>query len=274
MRKKTSLIWKCSKEEFQDIVNKSNSITECLSYFNLSNKGSNSETLKERIKHDNIDATSLYKKIKLNHVKRIRKVISNNKKPISYYLLEDSNCNRTNLKRRLTEEGLLEHKCYICNVKEWNNKPLSLQLDHINGISNDNRLENLRLLCPNCHSQTDNFAGKNLKKIKATYSKDCKNCNKHFISNRESKVCCSSKCAWKLSKPKCDVKPSKEELEVLVKQKPISKIGEQFGVDGNSVRKWCKKLGIDSRIYGRGYWQKKYASILRESISRKQNESF
>jgi len=56
--------------------------------------------------------------------------------------------------------GLLEYKCSICGINTWLNKPLTLQLDHINGDNRDNRIEILRLLCPNCHSQTDNFCGK------------------------------------------------------------------------------------------------------------------
>lgn len=65
------------------------------------------------------------------------------------------------LKKRMIQEGLLANECSICCIKEWCNKPIVLQLDHVNGINNDNRLENLRLLCPNCHSQTETYAGKN-----------------------------------------------------------------------------------------------------------------
>ncbi len=66
------------------------------------------------------------------------------------------------LKKRLLKEGLLEYKCAICgNTGEWLGQPLTLQLDHINGDHFDHRLENLRLLCPNCHSQTETFSGKN-----------------------------------------------------------------------------------------------------------------
>jgi hypothetical protein len=69
--------------------------------------------------------------------------------------------NRTHLKQRLVRLGLLEDSCQECGVTEWRGKPLSLCLHHLNGVNDDNRIENLVLLCPNCHSQTDNFAGRN-----------------------------------------------------------------------------------------------------------------
>ena len=68
---------------------------------------------------------------------------------------------RASVKRVIIEKKLLELKCEECGIKEWNRKKLSLHLDHINGENGDHRLENLRFLCPNCHSQTDTYAGKN-----------------------------------------------------------------------------------------------------------------
>ena len=56
----------------------------------------------------------------------------------------------------------MEYKCQKCGISEWLGNPLTLQLDHINGVNNDHRLTNLRFLCPNCHSQTDTYAGKNM----------------------------------------------------------------------------------------------------------------
>ena len=64
---------------------------------------------------------------------------------------------RTNVKRRLLCEGLLEPRCSWCGISSWARKPLSIQLDHINGVNDDYRLENLRMLCPNCHSLTDTY---------------------------------------------------------------------------------------------------------------------
>lgn len=85
------------------------------------------------------------------------------KQPIESILIKNSTyLNRTALKKRLIEEKIIPYECTICGNKgEWNNYPLTLQLDHINGINNDNRKENLRFLCPNCHSQTTTFSGRN-----------------------------------------------------------------------------------------------------------------
>ena len=65
------------------------------------------------------------------------------------------------LKNRLLKENILENKCSICGIDEWQGKQISLQLDHIDGDNHNHRLENLRLVCPNCHSQTDTYCGKN-----------------------------------------------------------------------------------------------------------------
>jgi DNA-binding transcriptional ArsR family regulator len=69
--------------------------------------------------------------------------------------------NRTHLKKRLYDAGLKEPRCERCGLEEWLGEPLSMALHHVNGDGSDNRLENLQILCPNCHSQTDNFSGRN-----------------------------------------------------------------------------------------------------------------
>jgi 5-methylcytosine-specific restriction endonuclease McrA len=79
--------------------------------------------------------------------------------PIAQLLLGPRN--RSHVKSRLVRLGLLLEACAICSATEWLGRPLSLELHHINGDGKDNRLENLQLLCPNCHSQTDSWGGRN-----------------------------------------------------------------------------------------------------------------
>jgi hypothetical protein len=77
------------------------------------------------------------------------------------WLVPRSTVNRQHLKRRLIEAGLKENACEECGIRDWRGLPLTLALHHCNGVRNDNRLENLAILCPNCHSQTENFGGRN-----------------------------------------------------------------------------------------------------------------
>ena len=86
------------------------------------------------------------------------------KEHLSYDKLfkEDCNHSRTFLRKTIIKNNLLDYRCAICGIDSWNGNKLSLELDHINGINNDNRLCNLRFLCPNCHSQTSTYGSKNI----------------------------------------------------------------------------------------------------------------
>jgi len=84
-------------------------------------------------------------------------------RPLSEILVKRSTyANLLQLKKRLVAEGLLLYACALCGIAEWLGRRLVLQLDHINGVGDDHRLVNLRLLCPNCHSQTNTYCGKNM----------------------------------------------------------------------------------------------------------------
>ena len=90
-------------------------------------------------------------------------------KPLAEILVAGSTYRTTSgLRRRLVKEGLKPEHCEICGISSWCDRPLTLQLDHINGDRTDNRLENLRVLCPNCHSQTDTWCGRNIGKSGST----------------------------------------------------------------------------------------------------------
>jgi 5-methylcytosine-specific restriction endonuclease McrA len=84
-----------------------------------------------------------------------------------------ANSSYTNLKRlknRLLRRGLIAYRCHECGLTEWRGRALALVLDHVNGLNDDHRLENLRLLCPNCHSQTPTFAGRNVGRRRVSVS--------------------------------------------------------------------------------------------------------
>lgn len=81
--------------------------------------------------------------------------------PVGEYLVRDRRVNRTHLKGRLLAAGLKRNRCERCGIEDWLGEPLAMALHHVNGEGTDNRLENLMMLCPNCHAQTPNFSGRN-----------------------------------------------------------------------------------------------------------------
>jgi len=91
-------------------------------------------------------------------------------KPIEAVL--GSRSSSWNKKLKLIREGYLQDRCDKCGLSDWRGKPLVIHIDHINGVKSDWRLENLRMLCPNCHSQTPTFAGRNLRNRKLTGAED------------------------------------------------------------------------------------------------------
>lgn len=139
-----------SDGEFIELVNKCSNISDILKELGYSTNGNSwgYQIVKERMEKLNLFFT---RRNSMYYNK------DNTALPLEKILIKDSEYNRTKLKTRLVKEGLKEHKCECCGISEWNGKPLTLQLHHINGIHNDNRLSNLQLLCPNCHSQTENF---------------------------------------------------------------------------------------------------------------------
>lgn len=143
-----------SDEEFRQIVASSKTITECkiaLGYSSKSGRQPN-DLIKKRCEELSISTEHFQPpKTQYTHTYSLEEIMVEN----------SSYTNTTHLKKRIINAGLLEYKCAICGNKgEWNNQPLVLQLDHINGCHNDHRLENLRFLCLNCHSQTETFSRK------------------------------------------------------------------------------------------------------------------
>jgi hypothetical protein len=84
--------------------------------------------------------------------------------PLASYLVVGRRVNRYHLKAHLFNSGLKENRCESCGISDWRGAPLTMALHHVNGDGTDNRLENLQILCPNCHGQTENFAGRNARR--------------------------------------------------------------------------------------------------------------
>ncbi len=94
--------------------------------------------------------------------KGIRKDMSSKSIPLNEILEGKHPSYQTyKLKKRILKEGILVNECSECGLNEWNGKPISIELDHIDGVRTNHKLENLRLLCPNCHSQTDTYRSRN-----------------------------------------------------------------------------------------------------------------
>lgn len=142
-----------SDGEFIELVNRSSCISDILKALEYSTNGNSwgNKIIKERM--DKLNLT--FKNKNQNYPGKEQTRLS-----MSEILTKDSGYSRSRLKERLVEEGLKEYRCECCGLSKWLDKPISLQLHHINGINNDNRLENLQLLCPNCHSQTENFTSR------------------------------------------------------------------------------------------------------------------
>jgi len=223
-----------NNDEIIKILNNSKSFREALNKFGYCSNGSAGYVSAKRIiKKRNIEIPKYcyYGNGKSNPKYTLDEILVVNSK---YY-------NRGSLKKRLIREGLLKYICVKCgNNGIWEGKKITLQLEHKNGINNDNRIENLEILCPNCHSQTKTYGGRNINtlnnKVKSVNycecgveiyktSVMCKKCRGKFIGNLNRKI---------------KNRPSKDELIIEVTELGYSATGKRYGVSDNTIRNWLK----------------------------------
>lgn len=228
-----SKVYQVTDEEFKTIIARNDSYSACLRELGLESKGSSAfSNLKKRIAELNCSIEHFC--AASTHGRANGQPI-----PLEQILVEHSTyANTTNLKNRLIKEGILTYQCAICGIDKWQGKELVLQLDHINGEHTDNRITNLRLLCPNCHSQTETYAGRSSKQYKkeSTY---CIECGQELKTN-QSNLC--PRCA--AAKRRQFDRPSREELKQLIRTTPFTTIGTQFRTGAPNIRNWCKAYNL------------------------------
>jgi len=152
-------------QEFTDAVKQSKSISQVLKTLGLSPAGGNYKTVNNKVNDLGLN-TSHWMGQGWAKGKKIPNRKLKTRIPLNEILVKNSSYQSNKLRLRLLAEGVFEHKCYKCGRKTWNNEKIPLDLEHINGDNRDHRLENLTLLCPNCHAQTPTYKGKNKGKNK------------------------------------------------------------------------------------------------------------
>jgi hypothetical protein len=167
--------------------------------------------------------------------------------PLGEILVEGSTYSRASLKRRLYSAGLKLRRCEICGQDEnWRGGRMALVLDHVNGVPDDNRLENLRIVCPNCAATFETHCGR--KNAIIAQERECARCAARFVPRVPTQRYCSHACgtrhANRIRGPRPAARkvprPSHEELLAELAASSFVAVGRRYGVSDNAVRKWLR----------------------------------
>ena len=175
--------------------------------------------------------------------------LARKQKPLSEVLVKGSTYGRQHVKRRLLAEGIKEPRCELCGQGEiWRGRPMAMILDHINGVRDDHRLENLRMVCPNCAATLDTHCGRRNRIERA--KRKCRHCGQSFVPKYASQRYCSRSCGsrWDRSAlrgmPKPEIRkaprPPYEKLLAEIEATSYLAVGRKYGVSDNAVRKWVR----------------------------------
>lgn len=226
------ILEKYTELEINKILNESNSFREFLIKIGSSFSGSTAYiSIKKQLKEMGINIPIFEDN---------KKYIIKKKKDDEEIFVENSKFNRSHLKDRIIKNRMIEYVCLKCgNNGSWMEECISLQLEHKNGISNDNRIDNLCFLCPNCHSQTKTYSGKKNKKIEKNIKK-YKNkdkfceCGNKMGSGSQRCFKCAMSSIRKIERPKY------EQLSLDIFEIGYRATGRKYGVSDNTIRKWIK----------------------------------
>lgn len=216
-------------EKIKALVKTSINLSEVLKGLGIPRQGNNSKTLRSILDENNID---------YSHFTGRAREYSKEEIPIEEYLSNRRSISSSKLKEKLIKCGLKENKCENpeCGMIEWLGKPITCQLHHIDGNHMNNSLSNLQILCPNCHSQTDNYCGNANKKEKVN---TCKDCGKPIT---DAATYCSS--CMHLHTRRVE-RPSEEELlNKYAELGSMTALGKFYGVSDNAARKWFKQYNL------------------------------
>lgn len=223
-------------DKLEDAVKKSICRSDVLRQLNLVTNGSgNHRIIQKWIDKLNIDISHF-------DISAARGKNSGRNKqiPIDLILTEGTTLT-SSVKRKL--KTLIKYECGLCkNIGMHRGLPLTLQIDHINGIHTDNKIENLRWLCPNCHTQTLTYGSKNLKKEKLRVDEADK--SKQTATKQSSGF---NKFDDRPSTRKVN-RPPREELANLIDSHSWVYLGRKFGVSDNAVRKWAKRYNLIPQV--------------------------
>lgn len=235
---------KYTKENLSKLIASSKSIAEVIRKLKEQNESSKPEIIKKYIKLYGID-TSHFTGQRWNKGQSLE---NNAQIPLKDILKKGVNYKSDTLKKRLVENGILEYKCAKCgNSDEWNGKPIVLELHHINGNHFDNSIENLQILCPNCHSQCEGHRnrGKNNTgvKLKKVHKKVCLTCGKEFQADRATRTFCSRECYIKYYHAQVNILELdlKEQCEVCSN---ITELANKFNTSRATIRKYLVKYNL------------------------------